>query len=130
MVFFLLTRTKQAIFYQELPFCHLFLLRTFASIFLSFSIMEMLNVRMGKGKRNNSLKAIKEKSFSPGLLLKIVQSVTTILSVFAITVVATASFYRTDSKKSLYCYCSSRTLLLFQVVLISLVNQTRESWEV
>lgn len=87
-------------------------------------------MRMGKGKRNNSLKAIKEKSFSPGLLLKIVQSVTTILSVFAITVVATASFYRTDSKKSLYCYCSSRTLLLFQVVLISLVNQTRESWEV
>lgn len=52
-----------------------------------------------KGKRNNSLKAIKEKSFSPGLLLKIVQSVTMILSVFAITVVATASFYRTDSKK-------------------------------
>lgn len=49
-------------------------------------------MRMGKGKRNNSLIAIKEKSFSPGLLLKIGQSVTMILSVFAITVVATASF--------------------------------------
>lgn len=88
----LLTWTKQAIFCQELPFCHCFPLHTFASIFLSLSVMELLNMQKGKGKRNNSLKARREKSFSPGLLLKIGQPVTMILSVFPITVVATASF--------------------------------------
>lgn len=52
----------------------------FCFYFPPFSVMKLLNMGRGKQKRNNGLTQKRENSFHPGLLLKIDQSVTMILS--------------------------------------------------
>lgn len=57
-----------------------------------FPVMKWLHVGRREKKRNKSWEQRREKSFIPGLLLKIGQLVTIIISLVAITGVATASF--------------------------------------